>query len=407
MGKLGTWIAAGLALALTATLAVAQTNLFKPVITVNDRVITNYELGQRELFLTLLRAPGNPADEAPRALIDERLFLEAGKVLGVLPSTEQVDEGMAEFAGRANLSAAEFITALEGAGVSEESFRDFIRAGVTWRTVVQQRFGPRAQVTDAEIDRALALAGQNGGARVLLSEIVLPGTTPEEIEASTALAARLKDQIGSEGAFAAAARRYSIAETAPRGGRLNWIPLASLPPQVVPLLLALGLGRASDPIPVGGGISIFLVRDLEELEPGEAQTVALEYATLALAGGRSPSTLAEAERIRESVDTCDDLYGVAQRLPEGALERTVAAVSEVPNDIALELAKLDQNEVSTNLTRAQGEALLFVMLCGRTNELSEGNRDTIRASLINQRLAAYATGYLEELRADAVITEVE
>lgn len=408
MGKAVTWaacIVAGLGALLGVTGASAQSNLFGSAITVNNRVITNYELAQRELFLTLLRAPGNPAEEARKALINERLYDEAAAATGVELSSDQLQAGMTEFAGRANLTTEEFIAALNQAGVSAESFQEFVRAGITWRSVVRQRFGPRAQVTDTEIDRALAIAGQNGGARVLLSEIVLPAGTPDEAQQSQALAAQLKTRLTSAGAFAAAARQYSIAPTAGQGGRLNWIPLASLPPQVIPVILSLGPGQPSDAIPVGGGLSIFLVRDLEELEAGEAATVAVEYATLALAGGRTEATLTQAQRIKDRVDTCDDLYGVAQSLPEGALERAVLPVADIPSDVALELAKLDNNEVSTTLTRANGSALLFLMLCNRTNELSEGNRETIRSTLITQRLEAYANGYLEELRADAVIIE--
>ena len=46
----------GLTLALVAPLAQAQGS-FEPVITVNGRVITGYELDQRVLFLDILRVP--------------------------------------------------------------------------------------------------------------------------------------------------------------------------------------------------------------------------------------------------------------------------------------------------------------------------------------------------------------
>jgi len=47
------------------------------------------------------------------------------------------------------------------------------------------------------------------------------------------------------------------------------------------------------------------------------------------------------------------------------------------------------------------------MLCGRTTELPEGGREEIRQALFTQRLESYASGYLEELRAGAIIREAE
>ena len=48
------------------------------------------------------------------------------------------------------------------------------------------------------------------------------------------------------------------------------------------------------------------------------------------------------------------------------------------------------------------------MLCGRTTEASEAvDRAAIRNRLVNQRIESYAAGYLAELRADALIVELE
>ena len=64
------------------------------------------------------------------------------------------------------------------------------------------------------------------------------------------------------------------------------------------------------------------------------------------------------------MDTCDDLYRVAKGLPEGQLTRETLPQTRLPGDIARELAPMDDNEVSTGLTR--GNALVFLMLCKRS-----------------------------------------
>ena len=80
--------------------------------------------------------------------------------------------------------------------------------------------------------------------------------------------------------------------------------------------------------------------------------------------------------------------------------------AEIPTDVAYELSKLDPGEVSTALTRANGQTLVFLMLCNRTSAVAEGaDRDQVLNGLRNQRLSQLADSYLAQLRADARIVE--
>lgn len=397
-------VLAVLALLLLPLTAAAQ-NMFAPVAKVNDRVITQYELTQRIRFYELLNAPGDLNEFAFEKLVEERLQFDAAEALGIEITEEQLQAGLEEFAGRADLTVDQFVARLGQNGVERQTFEDFVRAGVLWREVVGARFGPRASVTEAEVDRAISLASATGGVRVLLSEIILPANTAANAERARALAEQLAD-IESFDAFASAARQYSASSTRNRGGRLDWMPLSNLPGQIANQVLTLRPGEVTDPITVPNAIAVFQLRALEETGVPETETVAVEFARLFIPGGRTEATLAEAARIAAQVDTCDDLYGVAQGLPPERLQRDTVPVSELSGDIAIELAKLDENEISTNLTTASGEALVFLMLCGRTSALTEDvSREEVRARLRDQRLGSYATSYLAELRAEAVIED--
>ena len=87
-------------------------NRFKPVIQVGDDLITEFELNQRTRFLTLLQAPGDPRNLARDQLINEAIQQRVARENDQLPSEEQLRAGLEEFAGRANLTAEEFVTAL-------------------------------------------------------------------------------------------------------------------------------------------------------------------------------------------------------------------------------------------------------------------------------------------------------
>lgn len=398
----------GFALAAALVLAgpLAAQGLFSPAIIVNDQVITRYELEQRERFLILLNAPGNPAEQAREQLIDDRLKLAEVRRAGLLPTEEELAAGVAEFAGRANLSPEELVAALEANGVARQTLVDFVQSGIGWRNLVQTRFAGRAEVSEGEIDRAIGGEGA-GNVRVRLAEIVMP-IDPARQEEVRARAAEISEYT-TEAQFADAARRFSAAPSARAGGQLPWQELTRLPPGLRPIILGLAPGEVSDPIPLEGALALFQLRDIEETEFTAPEYAAIEYATYLIPGGRSEAALSEAARIRASVDRCDDLYGVNLGQPDERLERVSLPPGEVPQDIAMELSKLDDGEISTMLTRrdSAGNAnLVLLMLCGRTPEISEDvSREEIEIGLRNRRLASYADSLLQQLRSEARIIE--
>lgn len=427
--------AAALSVGLMLGTPAAAQGLFSPVIEVNGDPITRFELEQRALMLAALRAPGDPATEARTQLIDDRLKMQIVRGAGFVPSEDQVLQGMDEFASRASLTREEFLAALAQEGVEPETFRDFVEVGIAWREYVGQRFGPRTQVTDEEIDRALSRASGSTGLRVLLSEIIIP--IPPGQEDDVRALAREISEMTTEAAFADAARRYSATATREDGGRLPWQTLSELPPPLRPIILQLAPGDVSEPLNLTDAVALFQLRAMQELPYAPPEYGAIEYAAYYLPGGRSPETLAEAAEIMARVDKCDDLYGVAYGQPAERLDRQTLPPGDLPDDIAFELAKLDDGEVSTALTRNNGQTLVFLMLCGRSlaldlaEELPAAPADTVESQdveldpdaevpppdpvaearqqvalgLRNRRLETLAEGFLSQLRADARIVE--
>ena len=372
---------------------------FAPVLRINDSVITRYELDQRVRFLTLLRAPGDPEKEALKALTQDRLAGAEAKRVGLRLTAQQVTDGMTEFAGRANLTAEQFIEALGQGGVSPESFRDFAANGLIWRELVRARFLPTVSVTEAEIDRAIAAGVARPNVQLLLSELVIPveGDPSDEM----ALARKLKAGITSEESFAEAARSYSASPSAARGGRLDWTSSSALPPALIGVALALAPGQVSDPVALPNGVALFQLRDLREDTTAAPPKPVVEYAEYLLAN--TEGVLAEAAALANRIDSCKDLYAEARGLPEDRLTVTTRPVAEVPQDVALQLAQLDQGESSTAIVR--GGWRVFLMLCGRAPSLENPlDRGAISEQLKSQKLTLLSEVYLEELRSEAIIT---
>lgn len=381
--------------------AVAQ-GLFSPAIYVNDAIVTEFEIEQRQRFLSLLNAPGATRDAVLEELINERLRDQAVEMAGLTLTQEALDNGKEEFAGRVNLSAEEFVTVLEENGVAAESFDDFVRSGVAWRDFIAAAFGRRLEISEAEIDRALGSTIGASTIRVLVSEIIIPAP-PERAQEVEEIASLIATS-STEAEFSDYARRYSATATRDQGGRVPWQSLTELPPVLRPLLLALAPGEVTEPFAIPDAVALFQLRDIQETGAPVAEYAAIDYAAYYIPGGRTPAGLAAAEKVRAEADVCNDLYGIAQDQPPEALERESRTPAEVPSDFALELSKLDAGESSVALTRNNGETLVFLMLCGRTAAANEEvGRDDVASSLRSSRLNAIAESYLDQLRADARI----
>ncbi|MFV1492565.1 peptidylprolyl isomerase [Phaeobacter sp. JH18-32] len=384
-----------------APAALAQ-GLFAPAVTVNDAVVTNYELQQRARFLTLLRDPGDPLEKAREDLIEDRLKLDVLAQAGIEPTEEEIVAGMTELAGRANLSLQEFLNVLGQNGVAPETLRDFTRVGIAWREYVAARYLAQARPSEEEIDRAMGLAG-SGGVEVLLSELIMPINAQNAAQVEDI--AQQVSRITTTSAFSQAAQQYSATATRQSGGRLPWMPLTNLPPQLQQVVLALRPGEVTAPLPLDGAVALFQLRDLRETSGAAPSYAAIEYAAYYLPGGRTPEALAAGTKVVNAVDSCDDLYGVAKGQDPSVLDRETLAPGEIPQDIAIELAKLDPNETSLALTRNNGQTLMLLMLCGRTAEVNaEASRESVGNALTQQRLGAFADSLLEQLKADARIS---
>ncbi|WP_298906808.1 peptidylprolyl isomerase [uncultured Aliiroseovarius sp.] len=382
-------------------------NLFAPVAKINDSVITSYQLSQRMAFLGVLRAPGNLREQALKQLTDEALQRQAAKAAGVSVTAEEVLAGMSEFTGRFNLKVEDFNKIIAQADVAPETFRDFVSNGLAWRAFVRQRWQGRIRVTEDEIDRQLSLTAPGQNVRVLMSEIILPAQTHEQMQDARARATQLSE-ISTLGAFAAEARRSSVAQSAGRSGRLDWTDLSDLPGPIAAQIVALEPGNVTDPVPVQNGIAVFQLRAIEEVDRPTPADVTVEYAALMIPGGRSADALAQAADIRAKTDSCVDLFGLFPGSTEAQIQHETLLVGELPTRYAVELAQLDEGEASTALTSADGQNLVYLMLCSRSRELPEDvSRDQLKLRLQNQRLQAFSVAYLEELRAAAFIEEFD
>ena len=371
--------------------------LFDPVISVNRAAITAYELEQREQFLEILQRSSGMAQQARDSLIEDRLKMAAADRAGIKLGGAELLSAMDDFAANANLELEQLLETLAQSGVDEQTYRDFIMVGVTWRELIRARFAARSAPSEAEIDRALASAAAQGGVKVLLTEIVLPAGSAEELNSARQTAERL-GRISSTADFSEQARRLSVAQSRVNGGRLEWANMSDLPDGLRPIISGLRPGQITTPLEVPNAVVLFQLRDVAETTAQSPEISAIEYAHL-----KGPADAVKAAT--QMADTCDDFYGAAKDDPSLTLTIRSESPDQMSQALSLRLMGLDKNEFDDMpAAAAAGDHAEIVMLCARVYAaLEDVSRGQVADNLRSARISSLADGFLAELRASADI----
>ena len=382
------------ALTLAAMAPASAQNLFAPRAVVDDRVVTEFDVRQRVLFLELFNTPGDLRAQALQVLIDERLQVAEARRQGIRPDEDEITEGIAEFAARFGAEPDEFLDGLAEAGLAPESFRAFVEAGIAWRQVLFARYAGRLEPGEAAVARARDVSAFRGRPRVLLSELVLPATD-DNIELAELLAS---DSTPEQ--FAESARLFSASDTRAQGGRLDWIAIDDLPPALQPAIEALQPGQIADPILTEGAVILFLLRDIDRSPRLAPSEIEVDYARARVPADAAGSELA---RLRAGADSCADFMRLTATLPEAAVVRETRRLPELSATLSVVIAGLDARQI-TAAPATEGAAEI-VMLCSRqpiADRLPEGGMTN---ALVDRRLDALSAGLLAELRAAAIIEQ--
>jgi peptidyl-prolyl cis-trans isomerase SurA len=157
-------LAALLVVVLGSGLALTQETSIK--VLVNDNPISDYDIEQRQRFLSITtqEKPGPELKKkATDMLIDERLQILEGQKLGSTPDEDEVTKILENMAQKNNLDVAGLTTALGRAGVNIRTLKDRIRAQLVWQDVVRKKFRREIQIGDVDVDRALSDSDEAGG----------------------------------------------------------------------------------------------------------------------------------------------------------------------------------------------------------------------------------------------------
>ncbi|WP_420470988.1 peptidylprolyl isomerase [Brevundimonas sp. FT23042] len=381
--------------------------------TVNDSIITGYDLRQRMLMLIAMTqvqpTPENiPAiqQQAMNALIDERLQTqELARYDDLVVSDEEVDREIADMAREVGTTGENYVAYLTQGGIRPQTFREQLRTQIGWSQLVGGRFQSRARVSRGAVEAALRQINEAAAKKqYLVGEIYIEASRVGGQQSAMNGANQLVAQMVQGAPFQAVAQQFSAAPSATRGGDAGWVVEGTVQPALQTALDQLAPGQLSRPIPVEGGVYIIYMRD--KREGASASLVSMKQVMVELPETASDADVAAATQRLETIRgqlTCDNILTRA-RSEQGLLGADLGE-SDVQN-LAPQFQQVARSaevgSVSSPVRTPLGVHLLAV--CGRRVGGAEApDPRAVENQLFRQNLATLGRRYMRDLREDALI----
>ena len=387
--------------------------------TVNDEVISTYDLQQRMLLLIVTSGVQPTEQNAPqlqrealRGMIDDRLQLQeirrvqTKQKMKIEPTDKEIDDELTDLARGNNLRLEQLAQQLATAGVSINTLRDQIRAQVAWRRYMGGRFGSSIRIGDEQIKASLArINAAAAKPQFLVSEIFLDAQRVGGADVALNGAKQLLEQLQQGAPFPAVARQFSSASSAPQGGDEGWLVTGDIAPPLQSALEGLAPGQLSQPIETPEGVYILLLRDRRA---GSSSTmVNLKQALFPLAPGAPTDQVDAATARLDALSTklkgCEDLEAQAAKV--GGLKAGETGEVDI-KDLAPAFSKavmpLKPGQLTPVIHTSQG--LHLVAVCSkRQGGAHEPSKSEIENRLYGEELSMLSKRFLRDLHNSATI----
>jgi peptidyl-prolyl cis-trans isomerase SurA len=262
--------------AVTLSLAAqAERELLDQVVAiVDDDVILQTQLEAR-VNTIIARLSSQGTGLPPREILDQRVLeqlitesvqLQMAEKMGMRISDNELNETMANIAGRNGMTLDAFEQQLSSEGVSYRQAREQIRNEMLTSRVQQRQVGNRVRVTDREVENYLQAQDARGAddAEYHLAYIFIEVEDPSSdasVSAAREKAEKLRQQISNGQDFREVAVAQSDASNALEGGDMGWRSESQLPSLVAPVVPGLPVGEPSSVLENDSGFHLVMVMD--------------------------------------------------------------------------------------------------------------------------------------------------
>lgn len=393
---------------------------------VDEDVILQSELerAERNVRAQYANNPGQlpPADVLRRQVL-ERLVLMKLQVArandsGIRVGDDELNNAVAAVARQNGLDVDGLRLRLAADGMSFDDFRNSIRDEIVVQRLRQSFAQSRIQVSEAEVDAALAQQSGNGVQYHLAHILVgLPeGATAEQIATGQKKIDGIKGLLDKgEMDFSAAAVRYSDSPNALEGGDLGWRSVDEIPVAFVNTLRGMSPGQVVGPVRGPSGFQLLkLVETRDAAAQGATQQVTEYHARHILVRVTdvqdSATAKAKIDTLRARIAGGADFVAVAKESSEDPNTRTNGgelgwfAIDAFGPDFGQQIAAIQDGQVSQPFRTEAGWHIVQREGVRQTDVTDQNKRAQVRETIGRRKLEDEYNRFLQEMRGEAYVS---
>ena len=232
-----------------------------------DEVLAKFEKRKRDFAKALQRQAVASArsasvpryrQRAKKELIEERLKLQEAKRLNSLVPWADVNSAIASIAKRNKVSLDQFFKSIGSSGARPATFKEKIRAQLSWQSVIRRRYGALITVNLKDIEQQVARTTKSDDVLLRVQTITLP--LPKKVNQSV-IAKRLQEAEALQSKFSGC-RATKVLTRQIKDAKfkdLGRIKSSSIPEPTRSLLLQAQDGEMVPPATTRQGIVLYAV----------------------------------------------------------------------------------------------------------------------------------------------------
>jgi len=390
---------------------------------VNEDVILQSELDRAVANVTAQYA-NQPGQLPPRDVLErqvlERLVLVKLQVAraaeqGIRVSDDELNNAVAAVAQQNGVSVDALRQRLASEGLSFADFRSSIRDEITIQRMRQGFAQSRIQVSEGEVDAAIAAQANNTQYHLAHILVGLPeGANAEQIATGEKKIQGVKGLVDrNELDFSAAAVRYSDSPNALEGGDLGWRSPDEIPAAFAQMLKTMTPGQVVGPIRGPSGFQLLKLVEVRDGSQAAAQTVT-EYNARHILVRVTPvqdaaAAKAKIDTLRARIVGGADFVEVAKESSEDANSKSEGGDlgwfegNAFGPAFGKEVTGLSDGGVSAPFRTEAGWHIVQRVAQRQTDVTNANQRAQVRETIGRRKLEDEYNRYLQELRGEAYV----
>jgi len=362
-----------------------------------------------------------PQDVLERQVLERlvltRLQIARATDAGIVASDEDLENAVRGVAQQNSMTVDQLRERIAQDGMSFAEFRTNLRDEIITQKLRQSFAQGRINVSEAEVDAALASASATASQQFHLAHILVgvpDGATPEQLATAQKKIEGVQGLIAKgEMTFAAAAVRYSDSPNALEGGDLGWRGLNEIPPAFAQTIQQMQAGQVIGPIRGPSGFQLLQL---------------VETRTQAAGGGEQVTQFSARQILVKVDDKTDDAAAKAEaetlaaRIAGGADFAKLAA--EASDDVAskrrggdlgwfgadthgsafgMQVAALSDGQTSAPFKTDDGWVIVQRIASRQIAAGNDSMRAQVRETIGRRKLEDEWNRFLREMRGEAYV----